>query len=615
MLEIFEHRQFHIINLDDFSLKVVLILQQDCNWEQLFGCREFVIVNNANEWNVNVKVCTESVTFAILIAIVLLLPLAFFIKSLLTWFSSVCRRTLKCSTIAKEKSYIDNSLKNWNPKVIGPRPASKVTDQDVQNKHHIMRLADSQGKDGMLGHAGGVPRCWSGLRLSHSAGAKATDAGTVAEVQGKADSIEKVLEGVSQSNFSQPRLFIEYIFQEHAAHPKACCGFRRLLNAEACNLFTLFLFAGGLLLSLIMFNLAIIYTAILYEQRGCESIASCAAFTFVRLIDFILVHEGRWLLIAAITYTLYLATQVMGAGHACVRYTLLHENGNIEQRIADLRAVRDKDAVNLVQMYESPGDYFFGFPKGDRMLGGVFSRSFCTIRIDRDKKGRGLNPHKIWAMHYYFKSLSSAHAGNQSGSGALGYDFFGILTTFAYFWFPNVRVNRRDNCAQYISEGLFLAGVLSRPQLFPKAVWVDMFEHFVLGRQACAHVTYYKQITQEINPRAKLLMHSIVTPIQLFKNYYYRKLEPFADIVVEVDQNSEGKLVASARPALKTKRPNAITQFYLRRWHQYVIHTLCISWLLFGWPSRDQAALSQVGGLGARALTVLTALFANSVLY
>jgi len=332
----------------------------------------------------------------------------------------------------------------------------------------------------------------------------------------------------------------------------------------------------------------------------------------------------KWAVFAVLTLAFFMFTQNLGAGHACVRYTLLHADGSVSEHIADLRAVPDESLSSLVVMYEaprsrghglstlSPGDYFFGHQhKKDghvKMIGGIFSRSYCTIRIDKVERAP-LDPCKIWAMHNYFLSLRFAHAGNRTGYGVVGYDLCGVIQSIFYFWMPHLRMTRRWNCAQFISEGLFLAGMLSRPRLFPKAVWLDMVEHFILDGHGSGSIVYYKQL-----PTAKTLIHSAVSPLHLYKNRYYRKMEDFADVIVEGRKYGEG-WKADVRSQRKPKRPNRCNKVVLRLSHEYIVSFLCVVWLAFGWPDADFGQYSFLSGLGGRCLVVLTGCAINALLY
>lgn len=171
----------------------------------------------------------------------------------------------------------------------------------------------------------------------------------------------------------------------------------------------------------------------------------------------------------------------VGLGHACVRYTL--RDGS--ERLANITRGRTGKDLSIVEMWERPEDYLFGSAGGK---GGIFSRCICSLRMQRH------DPDAIEAMHFFLRSLSSSHiAGSRSSAQVVGFSLIGIFKTAFDFIFPMGQRRMQGNCAQFCSQGLFLAGLLSRPHVFPKFVWVDMFEHILLGSESGVHVVYFKQ--------------------------------------------------------------------------------------------------------------------------
>jgi len=319
-----------------------------------------------------------------------------------------------------------------------------------------------------------------------------------------------------------------------------------------------------------------------------------------------------------ISFLLFVGSQSLSFGHSCVRYVLPRDCGGPEV-LVDLRAVRDvpqggldrQHSERLITWFHDPADYFFRGEKRPR----VFSRSYCSVRVgpvDKDK---------VLAMHYYFKSVDCAHAGNSGEPDSIvGYDFLGIVKAVYYFWRPDLRSQRRANCAQYISEGLFLAGLIARPQLFPKAIWVTMFEQALLVPRS-AHkrknmfITYYRQKppggAASCCKRTRMLINSVVTPISFYRNCYYRKLERFADAVVTLGEDSVARCHSPDSPA----RPNCWTRqlFSAGNW---VFPVLCFLWLGFGWPDDNYVRnKSLLAGLGARAFLAALLMSAYSLMH
>merc|ERR1712242_557287 len=116
-------------------------------------------------------------------------------------------------------------------------------------------------------------------------------------------------------------------------------------------------------------------------------------------------------------------------------------------------------------------------------------------------------------------------------------------------------------------------------------------------------ITYYKQkpLADAASCCARRLINSAVTPMSFYKNYYYRELEPFADVVVTVGDNNEAKCTPRERPT----RPNCWNRFLSKAFH-WGFPAFCVLWLAFGWPDDNYVRRTTLfAGLGARAFSAV----------
>ncbi|CAK0899112.1 unnamed protein product [Prorocentrum cordatum] len=211
----------------------------------------------------------------------------------------------------------------------------------------------------------------------------------IAEVMGELDERARTKGFVPAGDNNNNALFVEYIFQEYAT------DWRLWVLLERCSSCTL----PVLLCLWVFFTFGFFY----YHSGHCTDGTT-----------------WKWGLSGMISFLLFVGSQSLSFGHSCVRYVLPRDCGGPEV-LVDLRAVRDvpqggldrQHSERLITWFHDPADYFFRGEKRPR----VFSRSYCSVRVgpvDKDK---------VLAMHYYFKSVDCAHAGN-SGDFCLCRIFF-----------------------------------------------------------------------------------------------------------------------------------------------------------------------------------------------
>ena len=211
-------------------------------------------------------------------------------------------------------------------------------------------------------------------------------------------------------------------------------------------------------------------------------------------------------------------------GHSAIRYTLPDTK---EQLVMNIVGLADHELVNFL----SPEDFFFSTnfdTKIGNEQGGIYNRNFASIRIQR------VPPEKILAMHQYFLDLHSrSHTHWADYNIALG-PLLNRTGVVSY-----------GNCAHWASQGLRQAGLMKNPSMFPKAIWIDLFEEL---KKNCQHeqysnnvsVVYYKRILH-----AKRFYGEDADwtgwgrPSDFFKKKTYENLEPFADVIVTVPSGSK----------------------------------------------------------------------------
>jgi hypothetical protein len=131
-----------------------------------------------------------------------------------------------------------------------------------------------------------------------------------------------------------------------------------------------------------------------------------------------------------------------------------------------------------------PRDYLFDAVVGEQ--GGIFNRDIIGIRIEH------VDPDKIIAMDKYFQELSERHFHKEAKFNIAFAPIFNLAASIL----PSslLGIAERGNCAMYTSKGLREAGVVSRWSMWPKSIWINMFESSRRGPPGNMHVVSYRRV-------------------------------------------------------------------------------------------------------------------------
>jgi hypothetical protein len=208
-------------------------------------------------------------------------------------------------------------------------------------------------------------------------------------------------------------------------------------------------------------------------------------------------------------------------GHSALRYSFTDDSGKVNDITMNIEAKVDRKIATprpeIVCFYK-PEDYLFTTKS---QQGGIFNRSMISVAY------YDVPNQNIKNMHNYFETLRE-----ESKHGKKKFDIIlGPIINFARCLFPNI--SERGNCAKWTSEGLKVAGVINRTHIWPKNLWITLFEKQNLGYKPT--VVYYKNI-----PDCKRLygdpsnIISQTAPFQYIRDLTYRNPSSFADCIVSV---------------------------------------------------------------------------------
>ena len=242
-----------------------------------------------------------------------------------------------------------------------------------------------------------------------------------------------------------------------------------------------------------------------------------------------------------------------GFGHAALRYTLFSRVGKppVSRLVNITMGTGGVGEEHLVSVWEDTSDYVFGTignidpatGRGDnyKKVQSVHKMPICSIRIPE------WDDESVAALHHYLRAVRAA---TKTPRKHVSFSFFQTLLDPWRLRF-GLRQTLHGNCSNWTSRALFLAGLLERVHLFPKAIWADLFENHVLGgaprRKLTrpAEVVYFERAVKQPGRASRRAFPSVVSPIYLLRSFMYWRLPPFADAVVTVaPRESDGLLVA-----------------------------------------------------------------------
>jgi hypothetical protein len=232
-------------------------------------------------------------------------------------------------------------------------------------------------------------------------------------------------------------------------------------------------------------------------------------------------------------------------GHAALRYTM--PDG--EQKVVNIANSREG-----MVFWSTPSAYLFAtnWDMGCQQKG-LYNRDIIGLRIEK------LPPESLLAMDKYFCELA-ARSVESKAKYHLWLDFIvNRITKMLGF-----ELAERGNCARYTSKGLLKANLVTKTSMWPKSIWINLFENFhrtATKEKKNMHVISYRRIKHaKQSYGVDASAWTAVAPLHALRTYLYFDLEKFADFIVEVPR---GELSATIRKNKNPKRQSHLRNFLL----------------------------------------------------
>jgi hypothetical protein len=224
-------------------------------------------------------------------------------------------------------------------------------------------------------------------------------------------------------------------------------------------------------------------------------------------------------------------------GHSAVRYT------DPSGRDVVMNIEGKKDGVFMVQFYDA-NEYLYGTDSNKNgSQKGVYNRDMMGIRVE------DISKENVIAMHNYFLELRDQEQKHMKKFNII----FGPIINFIGKFVSLPVIHRSPtqttagrnceygNCAKWTSEGLKRAGVVTSVSVWPKSIFIDIFENYKktnVKKRDNMNVVYYKR-----PEKAKLAYgrdaYALegVAPFQALRSFVYSDLTKYANRYVTVGKD------------------------------------------------------------------------------
>ncbi len=239
-------------------------------------------------------------------------------------------------------------------------------------------------------------------------------------------------------------------------------------------------------------------------------------------------------------------------GHSALRY--ITPDG--KDVVVNVEA--KESGEQFIKIYEA-SEYLYGTdPRKSGAQRGVYNRNVVGLRVENVKKEH------MDQLHKYVCELEQ-NANNKYRFNIL----FGPV--FNLYQLVNPTAPEYGNCARWTSLILQKAGLVPKIYVWPKTVFIGMFENYAktnISEQSNMNVVYYSQPTHvktlAYGVRSNKVLFDGIAPFQTIRNFFYRNLEHFANCKVEITEGTiEAKPWLVPNPAKPSKLRDSLNSKYV----------------------------------------------------
>lgn len=232
-------------------------------------------------------------------------------------------------------------------------------------------------------------------------------------------------------------------------------------------------------------------------------------------------------------------------GHSAVRFTLPSGKQIV------MNIVKNKDGKKMVNFVDA-AEYFFGvdsFENGAEQ-GGIYNRTMVGVRIEN------YPDEKVKDLEYFFSRLQRLDQEDK-----VSFNFaIGPIMNFVKNRLPiELAWAEQGNCARWTSAGLEFAGLMGYKSMWPKTIWIRLFEGIGRKNPENVNVVVYKRadhakhlygIKEPKEPKT-FFNRDGSSPLSPLWNWSYFDMDKFANATVEIPCDTRNAIVTRYDPVCK----------------------------------------------------------------
>lgn len=242
-------------------------------------------------------------------------------------------------------------------------------------------------------------------------------------------------------------------------------------------------------------------------------------------------------------------------GHSVLRY--IDPNGN--DVIANIEA--KENGKEFIQFYK-PSEYLYGVdPQTCGAQRGVYNRNFVGIRI------YGIKNENIEEMHKHIKTLiANEHITVEFNI------IIGPILNFFREYFPFLNIPEFGNCSKWTSTMLQKANVIEKTFVWPRTIFIDIFE-MAKDRGFETDVVFYEKpdhvenLALGVKNKSKSVWFEGIAPFQFIRNWFYGDLREFSNIIVRSklmeDNTTKATIILNNNVVQPSKLRNILNNPYV----------------------------------------------------
>ena len=230
-------------------------------------------------------------------------------------------------------------------------------------------------------------------------------------------------------------------------------------------------------------------------------------------------------------------------GHSAIRYKFYPDSNNDNYQDIVMNIVGNKVENTKMVNFISTKEYLFGTDKFDRECeqSGIYNRTFYGIRIQKVSRAQ------LRALHYQFKTLQYREEANTSSFKLFGGRSKGFIWKYIPFESDindGIIVSNSGNCSMWTSCGLVAAGLIPRKRIFPKAIFVELYQRQMRINPDNIKIVKYEEIAHCYKYwKGYKTVNSLVNPLLPVLSLRFWNLDKLCNVIVRVQKNTKRAII------------------------------------------------------------------------